>query len=231
MNGDRYLSREPASGGTTLPLLDRPEMRTCPRFRFLAALLLALFAVPARAEDTARKTNDVLSSVARIAQNLELADVPSPIHISANRLEFDYGQGLLKYDGDVTVDHAGARIRARSLEVSYEPEGRRSLRRITARGSVEVLDGDDSARGELAEYDPRAATITLSQNARLGSGPNSVAGEKVVVYLNEKRAVVLGGGSTAPAAAGSEVAGSTGKGRIKAVLMPEAIKKEGEGNK
>ena len=108
--------RAPKTG--TVPVFTGPAI-------FGAVLLLA--AVPAFAEDVARKTNDVLSSVAGIAQNLELADVPSPINITADRLEFLYGQGLLRYQGNVSVDHAGAKIHAQSLEVSFEPEGKRSL--------------------------------------------------------------------------------------------------------
>jgi lipopolysaccharide export system protein LptA len=204
------------------------------RVLVVAALLAGQTA--ARADDTARKTNEVLSSVAGIAKNLELADVPSPIDISADKLEFDYGKGLLKYEGNVRVDHAGAKIKAQKLEISFEPEGKRSLRKITARGGVEVTHGDESARGELAEYDPAAATIVLSQNARLGSGPNSLAGEKVLVYLNEKRAVVLGGGAGSAPAAGSEQAeapqgAGAAPGRIKAVLMPDAIDRKPEQKK
>jgi lipopolysaccharide export system protein LptA len=190
------------------------------------ALLLGL-ATLANADDTARKTNEVLSSVAGIAKNLELADVPSPIDITADRLEFDYGKGLLKYEGNVRVDHAGAKIKAEKLEVSFEPEGKRSLRKITARGDVEVTRGDESAQGEVAEYDPAAATIVLSQNAKLGSGANSVAGEKVMVYLNDKRAVVLGGGGGAPAATaagenGAAPASSSG-GRVKMKFEPSTV--------
>lgn len=203
----------------------KPPVPTTPRLRLAALLALALaapgLAAPAGAEDTARKTNDVLGSVAGIAQNLELADVPSPIDITADRLEFQYGQGMLRYAGNVTVEHAGAKIRAQTLDVSFEPEGDRKLKRITARGGVEVTHRDESARGELAEYDPVAGTIVLSQNARLGSGPNSLAGEKVVVYLNEQRAVVLGGGGGAPAAPGEPAAAPGG--RIKAVFMPGSV--------
>ncbi|MFN2425374.1 MAG: LptA/OstA family protein [Candidatus Binatia bacterium] len=187
-----------------------------------AAVVALVLASHAYADDTARKTNDVLSSVAGIARNLELADVPSPIDITSDRLEFLYGQGVLRYEGNVRVEHAGAKIRAQTLEVSFEPEGKRSLKKITARGGVEVLNGDESARGEVAEYDPIAATIVLSQNARLGSGPNSLSGEKVIVYLNERRAVVTGGG--APAAPGTPTpADAPPSGRIKAVFMPDAI--------
>lgn len=214
------------------------------------ALLLPLLlgAAPAQAGDTAHATDDVLGSVARVASGLEVANVPSPIEVHADRMEFQYGRGVLRYDGNVTVDHAGARIRSRSLEVSFDPEGERRLRKVTALGSVEVTRRDESATGEKAEYDPTAATIVLTDHARLGSGPNSLAGERVVVYLNEKRAVVQGSASangqpqaapTTPgsgANAGGATSGgaaqqpaATGNGRIRAVFVPGSIGKDHSG--
>lgn len=226
----RNRGQVPISAATPLRRQGAPGNRDLSPISRIATALVVALAATALADDTARTTNDVLTSVAGIARNLELADVPSPIDIASDRLEFNYGQGLLRYEGNVRVEHAGAKIRARSLEVAFEPEGRRSLKKITARGDVEVLHGDESARGELAEYDPIAGTIMLSQNARLGSGPNSLSGEKVVVYLNERRAVVLGS-AAAPAAPGGspEQAGApatTGSGRIKAVFMPDALDKK-----
>jgi lipopolysaccharide export system protein LptA len=90
------------------------------------------------------------------------------------------------------------------------------------------VNGNETAQGGRAEYDPATATIVLSQKARLGSGPNSLSGEKVVVYLNERRAVVLGS-DTGSAVAGTPAtpgAASTGSGRIKAVFMPDSLKKK-----
>lgn len=192
-----------------------------------AAALVVGMATSAVAENTARNTDKVLLSVADVARNLEMADVPSSIDITSDRMEFHYGTGLLRYDGNVHVEHAGATIRADSLEIAFEPDGKRSLKKITARGGVEVLHNDESARGELAEYDPGAATIVLTDQARLGSGPNSLSGAQVVVYLNERRAVVLGrqgvqttdesGKAAAPAASAG------GSGRIRAVFMPDAL--------
>lgn len=181
------------------------------------------------ADNTVKKADDMLGSVAGIARNLELADVPSPIDIAADRLEFDYEHGTLKYMGNVTVEHAGARINAASLEVSFDPGEKRSLRKITARGDVEVLRGDESARGELAEYDPAAGVIVLSQNARLGSGTNSLAGERVVVYLKEGRAVVqgrAGADGQTPASGETPAVGTTGNGRVRVVIMPETLEKK-----
>jgi len=197
------------------------------------AVALVMAAGAATAQDTVRQPDDVLRSVAGLARNLELADVPSPIDISADRLEFDYDNGLLRYQGNVSVAHAGITIRSSSLDVSFEPDGKRRLKRITARGSVEVVRGKETASGELAEYDPTAATIVLSQGARLGSGPNSLAGERVVVYLDEGRAVVQGRDPDAPTPASTAKpaeAGEPAPGRVRVILMPDSLdgkKKDG----
>ncbi|MBI5506584.1 MAG: hypothetical protein HY899_17470 [Deltaproteobacteria bacterium] len=191
------------------------------------ACVIAAGATRAAAEETVKKTEDVLSSVAGIARNLELADVPSPIDVTADRLEFDYNKGVLRYSGNVRIEHAGATIRAQQIEISFETEGKRALQKIIARGGVEVLRGKETARGEVAEYDPRAATIVLSQNARLGSGPNSLSGERVVVYLQEGRATVQGGPAAAAAEGSGAARGSAGAappGRVRVVIMPDSIK-------
>lgn len=199
------------------------------RLWLAVACVIAAGATPASAEETVKKTEDVLSSVAGIARNLKLADVPSPIDVTADRLEFDYNKGVLRYTGNVRIEHAGAIIRAQQIEISFETEGKRALQKITARGGVEVLRGKETAHGEVAEYDPKAATIVLSQNARLGSGPNSLSGERVVVYLQEGRATVQGGassGTAAPAEGGAQQgsAGAAPPGRVRVVIMPDSIK-------
>ena len=225
----------------------RPGIGPVPMFRFVPVLrslwrngpvpiflVVGVMVGGAAADNTVKKADEMLGSVAGIARNLELADVPSPIDISADRLEFDYERGTLKYEGRVTVEHAGARINAASLEVSFDPGEKRSLKKITARGDVEVLRGDESARGELAEYDPAAGVIVLSQNARLGSGTNSLAGERVVVYLKEGRAVVQGragvDGQT-PASGETPAVGATGTGRVRVVIMPETLEKKADDKK
>ncbi|HYC55687.1 MAG TPA: LptA/OstA family protein [Candidatus Binatia bacterium] len=179
-----------------------------------------LLAVPVAAENVVKNTDEALSSMAGVARNLKLADVPSPIDVTADKLEFDYNKGLLLYTGNVEVKHAGVVIKARDITVAFEPEGERGLKKITARGGVEVLREEETARGELAEYDPAAGTIVLSQNARLGSGNNVLSGERVVVYLREGRAVVQGGAG-APATGKTAETGAAPPGRVRVVIMPD----------
>ena len=56
-------------------------------------------------------------------------------------------------------------------------------------------------------FDAGARTVTLSDKARLRDGPNEVAGERVIVFLDEERSVVEGGDE-----------------RVRAVLHPPADK-------
>ena len=86
-------------------------------------------------------------------------------------------------------------MNADELKISFEPKNPREVQRIEARGGVKVRHETETATGRLAVYDPQRATITLTGDARLGSGPNTVQGEKVVVFLDEGRAVVEGGDS------------------------------------
>jgi len=81
------------------------------------------------------------------------------------------------------------------LQVTFEPKNPQKVQKIEATGNVHVLHQTETASGRNAVYDTERATITLTGDARLGSGPNTVQGEKVVVYLDEGRAVVEGGSS------------------------------------
>jgi lipopolysaccharide export system protein LptA len=92
-------------------------------------------------------------------------------------------------------------ISAKELEFDYRS------RTLTYRGDVVVSQGDltlnSVATGGRAVFDQAARTVVLSQDAVLRQGPNEVAGDRVVVYLDEQRSVVEGG-----------------KQRVRAVLFP-----------
>ena len=60
------------------------------------------------------------------------------------------------------------------------------------------------ATGGRAVFDQERRTLVLSENPVLHDGPNQIAGDRVVVYLDENRSVVEGGDK-----------------RVKAVLFPE----------
>jgi lipopolysaccharide export system protein LptA len=87
------------------------------------------------------------------------------------------------------------------------------LKEIIAEGHVDITSGDRRATGKKAVFNEAQRTVVLSGDAVVIEGGNQVTGERVTVYLDEKRSVVEGG---------------EGNRRAEMVLIPE---QEGEGKK
>ena len=92
------------------------------------------------------------------------------------------------------------------------------MREIVAEGSVRIDQGPRWAVGGRAVFDQIHRTLVLTQDPVLHDGQNQVAGDRVIVFLDEDRSVVEGGQQ-----------------RVKAVLVPDqqpaAGKKPGAGRK
>lgn len=161
----------------------------------LIALVTLLTSAPTRAAEieVGDDTGDLIGNVADVVGAFKLSRLPAELHVTADKMEFDYKGGRLAYEGNVDVSHGDIRLKSRSLVMMFESEDPATLKTIQANGNVEVFRGDEVARGEAAVYDPGSATLKLTGNATLGSGPNIVKGESVVVYLDEGRAIVEGG--------------------------------------
>lgn len=161
----------------------------------LAAAALALCAPTATlAEiDVGDDTGDLIANVAEVVGGFRLSKLPAKLRVTADKMEFDFKQGRLRYEGNVDVEHGDIKMSTDSLLLTFEPGDAEKLREIVATGHVEVVRGEEIARGRSAVYNPGQATLKLSGDASLGSGPNLVKGESVIVYLDEGRAIVEGG--------------------------------------
>jgi len=122
-----------------------------------------------------------------------LAADRGPVTISAKELEFDYRGRVLTYRGAVSVTQADLTLHSDLLRVTIDPDAPDRLREVVAEGAVQIAKGDRRATGGRAVFDQATRTVTLSDQATLRDGPNEVAGERVVVYLDEERSVVEGG--------------------------------------
>jgi lipopolysaccharide export system protein LptA len=116
-----------------------------------------------------------------------------PVHITANTMEFDYKKRVLSYHGEVVVTQADMTLHSDTLRVILDPDKPERPRQVVAEGKVRIDKGERRATGGRAVFDDAARTVTLSEQAHLQDGPNEVAGERVVVYLDEQRSVVEGG--------------------------------------
>jgi lipopolysaccharide export system protein LptA len=77
------------------------------------------------------------------------------------------------------------------------------VQNIVAVGNVHIYQGTRWAVGGHAVFDQGLRTLVLTENPVLHDGPNVVAGDRVVVFLDENRSIVEGG-----------------RKRVKAVLYP-----------
>ena len=126
-----------------------------------------------------------------------------PISVTADTLEFDYRSRLLTYKGRVEVTQGDIKLNANTLTITLEDQAENQVKEVVAEGQVRVTQGARWATGGRAVFDQAHHTVVLSQNAVVHDGPNEVSGDRIVVYLDEERSVVEGGG-----------------GRVKAVLFP-----------
>ena len=77
------------------------------------------------------------------------------------------------------------------------------LQSVVATGSVRIDQGTKWAVGGKATFDQSNRTLVLTENPVMHDGPNEVAGDRVVVFLDQDRSIVEGG-----------------RKRVKAVLFP-----------
>src|SRR5262249_31222586 len=77
------------------------------------------------------------------------------------------------------------------------------VQEIVALGNVRIDQGTRWAVGGRAVFDQSQRTLVMTENPVLHDGPSEVAGDRVVVFLDEDRSIVEGGQK-----------------RVKAVLYP-----------
>jgi lipopolysaccharide export system protein LptA len=152
-----------------------------------------------------------------------------PITITSDNLEYEYKDGVIVYRGDVLAVQGDIKVRSNELRITLaksddaQPDesgtaalGSASASRldaVVATGSVRIDQGTRWAVGGKATFDQKNRTLVLTESPVLHDGPNEIAGDRVVVYLDEDRSVVEGG-----------------RRRVKAVLFPDSDKKDGAAN-
>src|SRR5262249_9663070 len=67
------------------------------------------------------------------------------------------------------------------------------IKEVVAEGNVDITSGDRHATAKKAVFTQATRTVVLTGNAILQEGENRVNGEKVTVYLDDKRTIVDGG--------------------------------------
>ncbi len=150
---------------------------------------------PAQAPDTDQS----------LIASLSFADRNQPIDIRSQRLEFLYAEKRVQYQDEVVATQGEVTLTCNLLTVSYEepaePDGtppaasttsQQRLKEIVAEGDVRLESESGYATGRQLVFDQTKRTVTLSGDAVLHEGANQVSGDRVIVYLDERRSVVEG---------------------------------------
>lgn len=178
----------------------------------LGVAFAATLGVVAAAEPAHRPSRDD-----GVLDGRALGDPKAPITVTADTLEYDYKTNVVVYRGRVQVVQGAVQVKSDTLTVTLtraaadtgakeppDPGARaQRVRDIVAVGNVRIDHGARWATGGRAVLDQTRRTLVLTEDPVLRDGANEVAGERVVVYLDEDRSVVEGG-----------------RRRVKAVLYP-----------
>lgn len=157
--------------------------------RFLFVTLALLAAVGGARADEAAPT----ARMDGLLGNFSLGGNRGPVKVEADEMDFDYKTMLLTYRGNVIVTQADMTLRSNSLRVTLVKDGPQRAKEVVAEGDVRIDAGARHASGGRAVFDDDKRTVTLSDQARLSDGPNEVAGDRVVVFIDEQRSIVEGG--------------------------------------
>jgi len=194
------------------------------RFERVLPLTLALvfFGVALGAQEKPRPARP--TDQTDLFRSLSLGSSKEPIRINSDSLELDYRGSTLTYRGNVQVAQGDVTLTSDRLSITYDRDAARrdsggaaapgavagrgdadKIKEVVAEGRVRIRKGDRLAEGKRAVFDQAKQTIVLSDGAVLHEGPNQVAGDRIVVYLQEERSVVESGSNS----------------RVSAVFYPE----------
>lgn len=144
----------------------------------LTVCLLALLAAPAPAH--AQEGEVALGGFRN-------ADPDAPVRVTSDRLDLARADGTALFTGDVVATQGQFRMTAPWVLVEYvvNPDGSLGdeIDRITAREGVLLVTPEEAAEGAVAVYTPADNTVVMTGDVLLTQGPNTVAGDRMVVDL------------------------------------------------
>ncbi len=112
-----------------------------------------------------------------------------PIQIKADSLSLDYKNNLVEFDGGVHATQSGTTLTSKSLKVIYGAKFG-DIKQVIALGDVKMTQGGRWATGQRAVMDEQKHTVEMTGQPVIHDGPNSVAGKKIIIYLDSEKSFV-----------------------------------------
>jgi len=136
-------------------------------------------------------------STAAIGQGTEVAfgtvqqDTSLPVEVSADALSVSQNDGSALFTGNVVIGQGEMRLSAPRVLVFYT-EDQSGVERLEATGGVTLVNGDQAAEANSAEYEVNRGTIRMIGNVLLTQGANTLVSDTMDVDLENGTAQMEG---------------------------------------
>lgn len=120
----------------------------------------------------------------------------APVDVTSERIEVQERADRAIFVGNVHATQADLTLETQRLTVAYSGgQGGSGLqiRRLDAAGGVVVRSPSETAKGDFGIYDLDRKLITVIGNVQLTRGTNIINGQRLVINIDNGRAVIDGG--------------------------------------
>jgi lipopolysaccharide export system protein LptA len=135
--------------------------------RFLIALVLALFSLPALAQE---------------------------VKVTADTFVVDEGSETATFTGNVLVTRETLTINANEVVVNYGKGGVQNITQMVATGNVRLKTPDQDATGDRAVYEPKSQILVLSGDVQVVNAAGTMRGPQLQINLATNTTTFSGGG-------------------------------------
>ncbi|MFP7672157.1 LptA/OstA family protein [Marivita sp. S0852] len=131
------------------------------------------------------------------AQGTEVAfgtvqqDTSLPVEVSAETLSVSQTDGSALFTGDVVIGQGDMRLSAPRVLVFYTQD-QTGIERLEATGGVTLVNADQAAEADTAEYEVNRGTIRMVGNVLLTQGANTLVSDTMDVDLENGTARMNG---------------------------------------
>jgi lipopolysaccharide export system protein LptA len=122
------------------------------------------------------------------AQGTEVAfgtvqqDTSLPVEVSAESLSVSQNDGTALFTGNVIIGQGEMRLSAPRVLVFYTQD-QTGVERLEATGGVTLVNGDQAAEADRADYRVNVGTIRMMGNVLLTQGANTLVSDEMDVDL------------------------------------------------
>lgn len=135
-------------------------------------------------------TAAVAQSTARVFGTID-QDSSATITAAADAMTIDEAQGFAEFSGAVEITQGSTTLTADSVRAEYGDDTSQ-ITRIIADGNVILRSGSDQAQADRGVYDVNQGTITLTGNAYVKQGTNTLRAQNVTINTKTGAAQMSG---------------------------------------